>query len=116
MATRSVGLAIGEIAESKDPDRDRGRRTMAKSLKDKVTEALIEAVGSDARIELEDVEHDRVGGIVLSGSFATQSPTQRQDHIWKSLDHHLDVSERARVVFIVTDTPEEYEALREAAG
>ncbi len=89
---------------------------MAKSLKEKVSEALVEAVGADARVELEDVAPDKVGGLVLSGSFATQSPTERQDHIWKSLDHHLSQFERTRVGFIVTDTPEEYEALKKAAG
>lgn len=85
---------------------------MAESLKKKVEDALKEAV-PDARIELEDVG-DKVGGMVLSGSFARQTPSERQDRIWKSLDDHLDLSERARVVFIVTDTPEEYEALKNA--
>jgi hypothetical protein len=89
---------------------------MAKSLKDKVTDALKAAVGEDARIELEDVPSDKVGGLVLSGSFATQSPSERQDRIWKSLDLHLSPFERTRVVFIVTDTPDEYEALKKAAG
>lgn len=89
---------------------------MAKSLKDKVEEALKEAVGEDARIELEDVAPDKVGGLVLSDSFAKQTPTERQDHIWKSLDQHLSAFERTRIVFIVTDTPEEYDALKKAAG
>lgn len=89
---------------------------MAKSLKDKVTDALKEAVGEDARIELDDVPDGKVGGLVLSGSFAGRSPSERQDHIWKYLDARLDAFERARVVFIVTDTPEEYEALKKAAG
>jgi hypothetical protein len=88
---------------------------MAKSLKDKVTDALKEAVGAQARIELEDAPGDKVGGLVLSGSFARQSPSERQDHIWKHLDAHLTPFERTRVVFIVTDTPEEYEALKKAA-
>jgi hypothetical protein len=88
---------------------------MAKSLKDKVADALKEAVGKDARIELEDAPGDKVGGLVLSGSFASQSPTERQDRIWKSLDLRLSPFERTRVVFIVTDTPEEYEALKKAA-
>ncbi len=87
---------------------------MAKSLKDKVTEALIDAVGKDAQIELEDVGSDKVGGLVLSRSFAVQSPSERQDRIWKSLDEHLDAFERTRIVFIITDTPEEYEALKNA--
>jgi hypothetical protein len=89
---------------------------MEKSLKDKVTEALSEAVGNDANIQLEEVPPDKVGGLVLSGSFAKQTPTERQDQIWKFLDLRLTPFERTRVVFIVTDTPEEYDALRKAAG
>jgi hypothetical protein len=89
---------------------------MAKSLREKVVDALKEAVGDDARIDLEDVPGDKISGIVLSASFAVQSPTERQDRIWKSLDEHLTPYERTRVVFIVADTPEEYESLREAAG
>jgi hypothetical protein len=88
---------------------------MEKSLKDKVADALKEAVGNDARIELEDVPGEKVGGLVLSGSFARQSPSERQDHIWKHLDAHLSLFERTRIVFIVTDTPDEYEALKKAA-
>jgi hypothetical protein len=88
---------------------------MAKSLKDKVVDALEEAVGKDALVELEEAPGDKVGGLVLSGSFASQSPSERQDHIWKHLDAHLSPFERARIVFIVTDTPEEYEALKKAA-
>jgi hypothetical protein len=88
---------------------------MAQSLKDKVADALKEAVGADARIELEDVPDGKVGGLVLSGSFANQSPSERQDRIWKHLDARLSPFERTRVVFIVTDTPAEYEALRKAA-
>lgn len=91
---------------------------MAKSLRDKVTDALKEAVGEDPKavIELDDVAPDKVGGFVLSGSFAPQTPSERQDRIWKALDAHLNAFERTRVVFIVTDTPEEYEALKTATG
>jgi hypothetical protein len=89
---------------------------MAKSLKDKVTDALKEAVGEGARIELDDAPGDKVGGLVLSGSFASQSAGERQDHIWKYLDAHLSPFERTRIVFIVTDTPDEYEALKTATG
>jgi hypothetical protein len=89
---------------------------MAESLKKKVADALKEAVGEGARIELDDAPGDKIGGLVLSGSFAAQSPSERQDHIWKFLDLRLTPFERTRVVFIVTDTPEEYEALKKAAG
>jgi hypothetical protein len=89
---------------------------MAKSLKDKVAEALKEAVGEGARIELEEAPGGKIGGLVLSGSFATQSASERQDHIWTYLDAQLTPLERTRVVFIVTDTLEEYEALKSATG
>jgi hypothetical protein len=88
---------------------------MAKSLKDKVVDALKEAVGGEARIELEEAS-DKVGGLVLSGSFAKLSPSERQDLIWKHLDEHLTPFERTRVTFIVTDTPEEYDALKKASA
>ena len=89
---------------------------MAKSLRDKVVEALKEAAGETARIELDDVPGGKVGGLVLSGAFAGESASDRQDRIWKHLDAHLTPFERTRVVFIVTDTPEEYEALKAFAG
>jgi hypothetical protein len=89
---------------------------MAESLKDKVFAALQEAVGADAQIVLDDAPGEKVGGLVLSGSFATQSPSERQERIWKSLDAHLSPFERTRIVFIVTDTPDEYAALKKAAG
>jgi hypothetical protein len=89
---------------------------MAKSLKEKVTSALREAVGKDAHIELEDAPSEKVGGVVLSAKFAKLSPGERQDLIWKHLDEHLTPVERARVTFIVTDTPAEYEALKKASA
>ncbi|MGH7295005.1 MAG: hypothetical protein ACRELB_08730 [Polyangiaceae bacterium] len=89
---------------------------MAKSLKDKVTEALLEAAGKDATIHLDDVPPDKIGGFVLSSSFANESGVARQDRIWDALDRHLDKHERTRIVFIVTDTPDEYEAIKKAAG
>jgi hypothetical protein len=89
---------------------------MAKSLKDKVTEALTEALGKEARIQLDDAGGESIHGLVLSRFFANQSATERQDHIWKFLDQHLSPLERTRVVFIVTDTPEEYDALNAEVG
>jgi hypothetical protein len=82
----------------------------------KVVDGLRAAVGDGARVELEDGPGDRVGGVVLSGSFATLSPGERQDLIWRHLDDNLTPFERTRITFIVTDTPEEYETLRKAAG
>ena len=90
---------------------------MAKSLKDKVTDALDEAVaGKVAHLELEDVSGDKVQGLLLSDAFAGQSASERQNRIWKYLDAHLSSFERTRIVFIVTDTPGEYAELKKAAG
>ena len=89
---------------------------MAKSLKDRVADALKDAVGESARIELDDVPGGKIAGVVLSGFFAGQSASERQDHIWKHLDESLTPFERTRIVFIVTDTPEEYEVLKTATG
>jgi hypothetical protein len=81
-----------------------------------VKEALTEAVGEDAHIQLDEVPGDRIEGVVLSRSFANQSVAERQDHIGKHLDTRLSPSERSRIVFILTDTPEEFEALRTGPG
>jgi hypothetical protein len=89
---------------------------MAQSLREKVAAALVEATGEDAHVELEDVPDEMIGGLVLWHSFAPLSPSERQDRIWKSLDERLTPFERTRVVFIVTDTPEEYATLKKAAG
>jgi hypothetical protein len=85
-------------------------------LKEKIREALLEATGPQAHVELEDVPPDKVAGLVLSDTFATLTPSKRQDHIWSFLDRHLTPFERTRVVFIVADTRDEYDALRQAAG
>ena len=89
---------------------------MAQSLIDKVREAFVEAGGEGAQLELEVDDLGKVGGMVLSDAFAMLSPTERQDHLWASLEQRLSPLERARVTFIVADTFAEYEALKRAAG
>jgi len=82
-------------------------------LKAKVERALRSACEPDQTpvIELEDVPPDKVAGQVLSGSFGSMSPTERQDRIWSYLDQALSPAERTKISFIVTDTPEEHKAL-----
>lgn len=83
------------------------------NLKAKVEHALRSACQPDPTpvIELEDVPPDKVAGQVLSGSFGSMSPSERQDRIWLYLDQALTPAERTKISFIVTDTPEEHEAL-----
>ncbi len=82
-------------------------------LKEKVEQALRQACENDQHVEirLDDVEPDRVAGLVLSVAFEPLSPTERQDLIWSFLDKALDPYERTRISFIVTDTPQEYAVL-----
>ncbi len=89
---------------------------MGTDLKTKVEQALRQACEDDpdAKIELEDVQPGKVSGLLLSGSFADLSPKERQDKIWERLDLSLSPFERTQIVFIVTDTPEEYEKLKYA--
>jgi hypothetical protein len=91
---------------------------MGPNLKEKVERALRKACENDpqAVIELEDVPPDKIAGRVLSASFGSLSPSERQDRIWMQLDDALDKQERTKIVFIVTDTPEEWRVLHEAAA
>lgn len=89
---------------------------MDANLKNRIETALRKACPEDpsARISLEDVPPDKIAGYILSDSFAESSPSERQELIWKQLDDELSPSERTKIVFIVTDTPEEFEAIRNA--
>ena len=88
----------------------------ALTLIDKVRGALVDACrpGPAPSIELEDVKPGKVAGLVLSSAFAGKSPSERQTLIWSFLESQLSPSEQTRVVFIVTDTPEEHRALASA--
>lgn len=93
---------------------------MEPELKQKIESALRLACKDDssATIQLDDVPPNRVAGVVLSTVFAPLSPHERQDLIWRELDHALTPHERTRITFILTDTPEEYRLLTQgrAAG
>jgi hypothetical protein len=90
---------------------------MDANLRTRIERALLKACPDDptARINLEDVPPDKIAGYVLSTTFEKWSPSERQELIWKELDDSLSAAERTRIVFIVTDTPDEFEAIRNAA-
>lgn len=89
---------------------------MHATLKSRIETALRRACPSDpnVRIGLEDVPPDHIAGYILSDTFAESSPSERQELIWNELDAELSPSERTKIVFIVTDTPEEFDAIRNA--
>jgi hypothetical protein len=86
---------------------------MDATLKAKIEGALRLACQPDPTpdIHLVDTDADRIGGSVISICFAGHTPSERQDRIWQKLDDALTPHERTRISFIVTDTPEEHDAL-----
>lgn len=85
-------------------------------LKAKIVSALKAACSGDpsATVDLQPSGPHRVGGVVLSTAFTAMSPSERQDAIWRELDLALSPTERTRISFIVTDTPDEYRLLTSA--
>ncbi len=78
-----------------------------------MTAALVAACKPDEHpvIQLDDAGN-RIAGLIVSGSFAGQSPHERQDRIWHHLDESLSAYERTLISFIVTETPEEHRVLK----
>jgi hypothetical protein len=88
---------------------------MAESLKDKIVHAVTAATGSNATVVIDEVDGGRYAGYVLWPGFANSSPSERQDRIWERLDAELSKVERTRISFIIADTAEEYESIRQAS-
>jgi len=88
---------------------------MAEFLKDKIVNALTAATGSNATVVIDEVEGGRYAGYVLWPGFANVSPSDRQDRIWEQLDADLSRAERTKISFIITDTAEEYDSIRQAS-
>jgi len=57
--------------------------------------------------ELEETSMGKVGGFIISPTFAGKSQIERQNLIWNYLDHELDKNQIIHIVTLVTVTPEE---------
>ena len=57
--------------------------------------------------ELEETPMGKVGGFIISPTFAGKSQIERQNLIWDYLDHELDKTQILHIVTLVTVTPEE---------
>jgi acid stress-induced BolA-like protein IbaG/YrbA len=78
-------------------------------LKDTI-ETLIKdrASGIDSpELELEEAANGKVGGFVISTTFAGKPQLDRQNMLWDYLDHTLNREQILHIVSLVTLTPEE---------
>lgn len=57
--------------------------------------------------ELEETPNGKVGGFVISPSFAGKPQLDRQNMLWDYLDHHLNRKQVLHIVSLVTLTPDE---------
>jgi acid stress-induced BolA-like protein IbaG/YrbA len=61
---------------------------------------------ADPTFELEETA-GKVGGFVISSSFAGKPQLDRQNMLWDYLDRHLDREQILHIVSLVTLTPDE---------
>ncbi len=66
-------------------------------------EALLEL----AELELEETDNGKVGGFIISPSFAGKSQIERQNMLWDYLDGNLGQDKILRIVSLITITPDE---------
>lgn len=57
--------------------------------------------------ELEETANGKVGGFVISPTFAGKPQLDRQNMLWDYLDHHLGRDQIIHIVSLVTLTPNE---------
>ena len=88
---------------------------MESGLKAKIIAALKEACLPDKEpdVRLDSTSGGHVGGVVLSKAFEGLDPSARQDLIWAKLDSALSPYEKTLISFLLTETPDEYEVVRQ---
>lgn len=88
---------------------------MDERVRTKTVEALKLACLPDDRPEilLDEAGGERIGGAVISTRFERMTPSERQDLIWARLDEALSPYDRTLISFLLTETPNEYEAVRQ---
>jgi len=86
------------------------------ALKDEIEAALRNANLDDPVVELETTAAGKVGGFVVSRTFVGMPQLDRQNHVWSFLDTLLSKDKRARIVALLTLTPEEADEPAVGAG
>jgi acid stress-induced BolA-like protein IbaG/YrbA len=86
-------------------------------MEEEVRQALLSAGYKPAEIELETTSTGKVGGFVISRTFAGISQMERQEKLWSQLGERLDPEKLRDIVSLLTMTPEETEDdARSASG
>jgi acid stress-induced BolA-like protein IbaG/YrbA len=78
-------------------------------LKEHLTETISNPASGIAapEFELEEAADGKVGGFIISPSFAGKSQLERQNILWDYLDQALTQEQALGIVSLVTITPEE---------
>ena len=78
-------------------------------LKDKLTTTISSPTSGIAtpEFDLEETPAGKVGGFIISPSFAGKSQIERQNMLWDYLDKSLSKEQILRIVALVTVTPDE---------
>ncbi|MFW6303396.1 MAG: hypothetical protein ACOC2L_02130 [Candidatus Sumerlaeota bacterium] len=81
------------------------------ALKETLTSVLTKSdSGIDSPVlDLEETPGGKVGGFIISPSFAGMPQIERQNLLWDYLDHALSQEQLTRIVSLVTVTPDEAE-------
>jgi hypothetical protein len=82
---------------------------MSTALKEKVRDAIKRSFADD-RIQIEVLQQGRLVVTVVSGSFAGQPAATRKGRVRACLAEHLTENEKALIVNVIADTPDEHVA------
>ncbi|MDA1088023.1 MAG: hypothetical protein O2901_13550 [Verrucomicrobia bacterium] len=78
-------------------------------LKDELTTTISSPLSGIAtpEFELEETPAGKVGGFIISPSFAGKSQIERQNMLWDYLDQSLSKEQILGIISLVTVTPDE---------
>ena len=62
---------------------------------------------SSPQFDLEETPNGKVGGFIISPTFAGKAQIERQNIVWDYIDAHLNREQILHIISLVTVTPEE---------
>jgi acid stress-induced BolA-like protein IbaG/YrbA len=79
------------------------------ALKEEIISTISQPTSGIAfpRFDLEEDSDGAVTGFVISDSFAAKPQMERQDLVWNVLENNLPADHLAKLVMLITVTPEE---------
>jgi len=83
------------------------------ALTEKLERILKAKFADGAAFRADQTPEGRVIATIVSGSFEGKSEYQRQDELWQVFEDELSEDEKARIVIVIANTPDEDRALKE---